>query len=65
MKRGVDGLVRTVSLKYKLPNESKFRTVDRPVQGISVIVPVEEQNLVADPRLDPSVPEFVPTQQEQ
>ena len=53
VKRGIDCLVRTVILKYKLTGETKFRTMDRPVQGISIIVPVEEQT-----RLDPSVPEF-------
>ena len=44
VKKGVDGLVRKVSLKYRLPNEKTFRTVDRPIQGIAVIVPVEEQS---------------------
>ena len=58
VKRGDDGLVRTVILKYKLTGESKFRTVDRPVQGISIIVPIEEQT-----RLDPLVSEFVPKQE--
>ena len=38
-----DGLVRKVTLQYKLPNEKVFRTVERVVQGIAVIVPVEEQ----------------------
>ena len=56
VKRGDDGLVRTVILKYKLAGETKFRTVDRP--GISIIVPVEEQT-----RLDPSVPEYIPKQE--
>ena len=60
IKRGADGLVRTVILKYKLPGERNFRTVDRPVQGISVIVPLEEQDQTVDPRLDVSAPEFVP-----
>ena len=55
VKRGEDGLVRTINLRYKLPGEKKFRTVDRPVQGVSVIVPVEEQTC-----LNPSVEEFVP-----
>ena len=55
VKQGIDGLVRAVILRYTLAGETKFRTVDRPVQGISIIVPVEEQN-----RLDPSVSEFVP-----
>ena len=58
VKRGNDGLVRTVILKYKLAAETKFRTVDHPVQGISIIVPVEKQT-----RLDPSVPEYIPKQE--
>ena len=58
VKPGDDSLVRTVILKYKLTGESKFRTVDRPVQGISIIVPIEEQT-----RLDPLVSEFVPKQE--
>ena len=44
VQAGKDGLVRKVTLKYKLPNEKKFRFVQRPIQGIAVIVPVEEQN---------------------
>ena len=58
VKRGDDGPVRTVILKYKLAGESKYRTIDRPVQGISIIVPIEEQT-----RLDPLVSEFVPKQE--
>ena len=38
-----DGLVRRVTLQYRLPNEKTFRTVERAVQGIAVIVPAEEQ----------------------
>jgi hypothetical protein len=38
-----DGLVRKVTLQYRLPNEKVFRNVERAVQGIAVIVPVEEQ----------------------
>ena len=48
VKKGVDGLVRKVTLKYKLPNEKVFRNVDRPIQGIAVIVPVEEQSKTED-----------------
>ena len=40
---GKDNLVRRVTLQYRLPNEKVFRTVERSVHGISVIVPVEEQ----------------------
>ena len=58
---GDDGLVRTVLLKYKLPSENTFRTVDRAVQGISVIVPVEEQG--TGKSLDPTAPVFEPSSQ--
>ena len=58
VKHGDDGLVRTVILKYKLVGESKFRSVDHLVQGISIIVPVEEKT-----RLDPLMSEFVPKQE--
>ena len=50
-------MVRTVVLKYKLPSEKKFRSVTRPIQGISVIVPVEEQST-----LDPNATVFIPQQ---
>ena len=65
VKKGTDGLVRTVSLKYKLPNEKVYRTVDRPVHGICVIVPIEEQGFDSDSgkayqALDPSAPAFTP-----
>ena len=42
-KNGEDGLVRSVRLQYKLPNEKVFRFVERAVQGVAVIVPIEEQ----------------------
>ena len=38
-----DNLVHRVRLQYKLPGEKKFRFVDRAIQGIAVIVPVEDQ----------------------
>jgi hypothetical protein len=44
IKKGVDNLVRKVTLKYKLPGAKSYKTVDRPIQGIAVIVPVEEQH---------------------
>ena len=44
VNKGEDNLVRKVKLKYKLPSEKVFRTVDRPIHGIAVIVPVEEQD---------------------
>ena len=43
VKRGEDNLVRKVRLQYKLPGEKTFRHVDRVVQGVAVIVPIEEQ----------------------
>ena len=43
VQKGEDGLVRKVTLKYKLSDEKKFRTVSRPIHGIAVIVPVEDQ----------------------
>ena len=39
---GSDGLVRRVTLEYKRPNEKKFRTVDRAIHRIAVIVPGEQ-----------------------
>ena len=60
VKTGQDGHVQTVVLKYKLPTEKVLRTVSRPVQGIAVIVPLEEQT-----SLNPSAEEFVPNQQHQ
>ena len=56
VKVGTDSLVRIVVLQYKLSNETKFRTVSRPVQGVSVIVPIEEQST-----LDPDAASFTPT----
>ena len=41
---GKDGLVRRLKLEYKLSNEKTFRTVERAIHGVAVIVPVEEQN---------------------
>ena len=55
VKKGKDGYVRTVTLTYKNPGENVFREVDRPVQGISVIVPIEEQHQ----RLNPEAEVFV------
>ena len=43
VEKGEDGLVRKAVLKYKLSGEKNFRTVSRPIHGIAVIVPVEEQ----------------------
>ena len=53
LSKGTDGLVRKVKLEYKLPEEKVFRTVDRPIHGIAVIVPKEEQ-------LNPHAEEFQP-----
>ena len=71
VKEGTDGLVRTVTLAYKNPNEKVHREVDRPVNGVAVIVPIEEQEgSSADPAsiekqegstiLRPNAKEFVP-----
>ena len=57
VKRGVDGLVKKVSLQYRLPDEKCFQPVERPVHDIAVIVPVEEQ---PEYRLNPDAPVFVP-----
>ena len=67
---GVDVLVRKVMLKYKLPNETMYRFVDRPIHGIAVIVPIEEQSersvkpdvnpLVVQQTLNPTALEFRP-----
>ena len=43
VKTSEDGLVRSVRLQYKLPTEKAYRYVDRPIHGICVIVPFEEQ----------------------
>ena len=59
VKVGSDSLVRTIVLEYKLPNETKFRTVSRPIQGVSVIVPIEEQST-----LNPDAAPFAPNQTE-
>ena len=48
VKKGEDKLVRKVILQYKNEGEKVFRTVSRPIQGIAVIVPIEEQTEVKD-----------------
>ena len=57
VKKGSDDLVRKVSLNYKLPDEKKFRSVERPIHGIAVIVPIEEQE---NQGLNPNASDFVP-----
>ena len=44
VKKSSDGLVRSVKLVYRNENETSFREVDRPIHGIAVIVPIEEQS---------------------
>ena len=51
VKKSSDGLVRSVKLVYKNANETSFREVDRPIHGIAVIVPIEEQSTL-DPKAD-------------
>ena len=62
VKKGDDGLVRSVTLVYKNPSEKVFREVDRPIHGIAVIVPIEEQidNVSSD--MDPDAKIFKPLQ---
>ena len=60
VKAGSDGLVRKVSLIYKLPDEQNFRSVERPIHGIAVIVPIEEQPERTE--LNPVAEEFVPSE---
>ena len=61
MQPGRDGLVRKVVLEYKLANEKKHRLVDRPIHGIAVIVPVEEQDHHSgNNELNPEAVEFYP-----
>ena len=52
VRTGTDGKVRTVTLSYKNENEKVFREVERPIQGIAVIVPVEEQVSTQNPNAD-------------
>ena len=59
IKQGADGLVRKVMLKYKLPDENYFRTVEHPIHGIAVIVPIEEQiEIECLHKLNPDAKEF-------
>ena len=61
VKDARDGLVRKVTLSYKLPNEKNFRYVERPIHSIAVIVPVEEQSETQqETDLNPKAQEFVP-----
>ena len=55
--KGKEGHVRSVNLVYRNDGEKNFREVSRPIQGIAVIVPVEEQtsNLSAEAK------EFIPS----
>ena len=59
VKKGIDGLVRTVTLAYKNANETVHREVDRPIHGIAVIVSIEEQSGTIT--LNPRANEFIPT----
>ena len=56
VKIGRDNNVRTVTLVYKNRDENVFREVERPVQGIAVIVPIEEQQAS---NFDPKADEFI------
>ena len=41
---GTDGMVRKIKLEYKISGEKTFRTVERSIHGVAVIVPVENQS---------------------
>ena len=41
---GIDGKVRRVSLMYKNKSSDTVITIERPVQKIVVVLPVEEQS---------------------
>ena len=45
---GGDGLVRKIKLEYKLPTEKSFRTVERSIHGVAVIVPIEDQSITLE-----------------
>ena len=38
-----DNLVRKALIQYKNPGEKKFRFSERPVQGLVLLLPIEEQ----------------------
>ena len=38
-----DNLVRKALIQYKNPGERKFRFLERPVQGLVLLLPIEEQ----------------------
>ena len=40
---GIDGKVRRVSIQYKNKDSDTFITIDRPVQRLVVILPVDER----------------------
>ena len=60
VKRSADGHVRSVRIMYKNPGESIFREVDRPIHGIAIIVPIEEQASDIVSSLDPKAADFEP-----
>ena len=45
---GIDGRIRRVSVQNKLVGNDSQITIERPVQRLVVILPVEEQNDVND-----------------
>ena len=65
VKHGKDGLVRTVKLEYKNPNELHLREVDRPIHGIAVIIPIEEQSGVMKSTLNPEARAFQPSNEQE
>ena len=40
---GIDNKVRHVTVRYKSPNSSSYTEVERPIQKLDVLLPVEER----------------------
>jgi hypothetical protein len=40
---GSDGRVRSSDIKYRLPGETVYRTITRPIHKLVMVIPVEEQ----------------------
>ncbi len=47
---GSDGKVRAADIEYKVPGESKFRSITRPIHKLVLVVPVEEQTMEEEER---------------
>ena len=62
IKIGDDGLVRTITLLYRNEGEKTLREVERPIHGVAVIVPIEEQDSSINSDLNADAAEFKPIQ---